>query len=45
MKELPFKFKERMIELLGKEEYALFEDSILNKSNIRGLRVNTKKSL
>lgn len=43
MKELPFKFKERMIELLGKEEYALFEDSILNKSNIRGLRVNTKK--
>ena len=43
MKELPFKFKERMIQLLGKEEYALFEDSILNKSNIRGLRVNTKK--
>lgn len=38
----PTKFEARMRKLLG-AEYALFEESVVNKKNIRSARVNTKK--
>ena len=39
---LPEKYKERMKELLGEEEFKAYMDSFEQK-NFRGLRVNTLK--